>query len=111
MKISGSIYSDKKRTLKETVRDLEVHQVDMLHVDCNDDISVFEDIAKIRSWCNSPIDLHIITETPEKYFELLKENPVEYVTFQYENLKERLFIPKDIPGQKGLAITTPTPVD
>ena len=110
MKISGSIYSDKNRTLKETILDLEAHQVDLLHVDCNDDISVFDDIAKIRTWCNMPIDLHIITETPEKYFNLLRKHPVEYVTFQYEQLSKHLEIPEDIKGEKGLALITPTSV-
>jgi pentose-5-phosphate-3-epimerase len=110
MKISGSIYSDKNRSLKETILDLEAHQVDLLHVDCNDDLSVFDDIAKIRTWCDMPIDLHIITETPEKYFDYLRKHPVEYVTFQYEQLKEPLKIPADIKGEKGLAVITPTPV-
>jgi pentose-5-phosphate-3-epimerase len=111
MKISGSIYSDKNRPLKETIADLEAHQVDLLHVDCNDDVAVFDDIAKIRSWCNLPIDLHIITETPEKYFDLLREYPVEYVTFQYEQLPDNFELPTNIPGEKGLAVITPTSVD
>lgn len=110
MKISGSIYSDKNRTLKETILDLEAHQVDLLHVDCNDDPSVFDDIERIRTWCDMPIDLHIITETPEKYFDLLRKHPVEYVTFQFEQLSEKLEIPEDIKGEKGLALITPTPV-
>jgi pentose-5-phosphate-3-epimerase len=111
MKISGSIYSDKKRTLKDTIQDLEAHQVDLLHVDCNDDPKVFDDIAKIREWCNLPIDLHLITETPEKYFDLLRKHPVEYITFQYEQLPEGFEMPKDITGQKGLAIITPTDIN
>lgn len=111
MKISGSIYSDKNRPLKETVADLEAHQVDMLHVDCNDDTSVFDDIAQIRSWCSLPIDLHIITEKPEKYFDLLRKHPVEYVTFQFEELPKRLDLPVDISGEKGLAIITPTSIE
>lgn len=111
MKISGSIYSDNKRPLKETIADLEAHQVDLLHVDCNDDISVFDDIADIRTWCKLPIDLHIITKTPEKYFDLLRKHPVEYVTFQYEELPADFKMPTDIKGQKGLAIITPTDVD
>ncbi len=110
MKISGSIYSDKNRDLKATVLDLEAHQVDMLHVDCNDDLAVFNDIAQIREWCDTPIDLHIITETPEKYFDLLRKYPVEYITFQVEQLREKLEIPNDITGEKGLAIITPTPI-
>lgn len=110
MKISGSIYSDNKRPLKETIADLEAHQVDLLHVDCNDDISVFDDIADIRTWCKLPIDLHIITKTPEKYFDLLRKHPVEYVTFQYEELPTDFKMPSDIKGQKGLAIITPTDI-
>ncbi len=110
MKISASIYSDKSRSLKEVILDLVAHQVDLLHVDCNDDLSVFEDIANIRTWCDLPIDLHIITENPSKYYDLLERNPVEYVTFQVENLKEPLEIPTSITGKKGLAIITPTPI-
>lgn len=111
MKISASIYSDKSRSLKEVVEDLVRHQVDMLHIDCNDDLGVFEDIKNIREWSNIPLDLHIITDEPSKYFELLIANPVDYVTFQVENLKEKLILPKEIPGKKGLAVITPTSVD
>ena len=111
MKISASIYSDKKRTLNEIINDIQSHQVDLIHVDCNDDLSVFDDIKLIRELTSTPIDLHIITEEPEKYFELLRENPVEFVTFQYEQLKAPLEIPRDIKGYKGLAIITPTPVE
>lgn len=111
MKISASIYSDKEREIEETIADLVAHQVDMLHVDCNDNIEVFEDIKHIRSWCDLPIDLHIITTEPEKYYALLRETPVEYVTFQFEELPEGTKIPMDLPGEKGLAIVTPTSVD
>lgn len=111
MKISASIYSDKKRPLKDVIEDLVQHQVELLHVDCNDDVSVFEDIKSIRSWCDLPIDLHIITPHPEKYYDLLRKTPVEYITFQYEDLNSSLVIPSDISGKKGLAIITPTEVD
>lgn len=110
MKISASIYSDKSRELEAVIQDLVEHQVDLLHVDCNDDLRVFDDIKNIRSWCNLPIDLHIITEDPEKYYPLLVENPVEYITFQVENLKKPLQIPASISGRKGIAVITPTSV-
>lgn len=111
MKISASIYSDNTRPLKEVIVDLIEHQVDLLHVDCNDDLSVFDDIKAIREWTNTPIDLHIITEEPEKYYELLRQNPVEYVTFQYEQLPSGFSLPDNVPGKKGLAIITPTSVE
>lgn len=110
MKISASIYSDKKRPLNEVIEDLVEHQVDLLHVDCNDDLSVFDDIKQIRTLCSIPIDLHIITDQPSKYYDLLIETPVEYVTFQYEDLKEPLEIPAEVTGKKGIAVITPTPV-
>lgn len=110
MRISASVYSDKKRDLQQTIADLVAHKVDLLHVDCNDDLTVFDDIRAIRGWCTIPIDLHIITDQPEKYYELLRATPVEYVTFQLEDLKHPLMLPQDIKGKKGLAITTPTPI-
>ena len=33
MKISASIYSDKNRPLQAVIKDIEEHQVDLLHVD------------------------------------------------------------------------------
>ena len=111
MKISASIYSDKKRSLTEVIEDLVEHQVDLLHVDCNDDLAVFEDIKTIRSLCDLPIDLHIITDKPSRYYTLLEENPVEYITFQHEDLQEPLQIPDSITGKKGVAVITPTSID
>lgn len=111
MKISASIYSDKNRSLEEVIKDLEAHQVDLLHVDCNDDPGVFEDIQTIRTLTAIPIDLHIITAEPERYFDLLEQNPVEYVTFQHENLNGPLNIPSTIMGKKGIAIITPTDIE
>jgi len=111
MKISASIYSDKNRPLEEVINDLLEHQVDLLHVDCNDDLSVFDDIKKVRQICDIPIDLHIITEMPSKYYQLLEENPVEYITFQYEDLKEKLEIPEGVSGKKGIAVITPTSIE
>lgn len=111
MKISASIYSDKKRDLKTVIEDLAAHHVDLLHVDCNDDPKVFDDIQAIRNWTNIPIDLHIITANPEKYFDLLRNTPVEYVTFQLEDAQTSLKLPTDIPGKKGLAMISPTAVE
>jgi ribulose-phosphate 3-epimerase len=106
MKISASIYSDAARPLQAVIADLVAHQVDLLHIDCNDDLRVFDDIKQIREWCTIPLDLHIITADPSKYFPYLLENPVEYLTFQVEDLKGELQIPKEIQGKKGLALIT-----
>ncbi len=111
MKISASIYSQNQVALSELIRNLDAHRIDYFHVDCNDDIRVFEDIQTIRTVSKTPIDLHIITENPEKYWDLLRKTPVELVTFQHENLKSDLVIPSDIKCKIGIAITSNTEID
>ena len=110
MKISASIYSNTTQELPEIIKELDDHQIDLFHVDCNDDINVFKDIEVIRQYSKKPVDLHIITSDPEKYYNLIAEHKVEYVTFQYENLKESLQIPDSIKSNLGLAITSDTDI-
>ena len=111
MKISASIYSNKNRSLPELIQELDECGVDYFHVDCKDNPAVFEDIAAIRQQSTTPIDLHIITPDPAPYFELLRKHPVEYVTFQHEDLQQSLEIPSDIDCKWGVAITSGTPVE
>lgn len=110
MKISASIYST-TRDLEQVVRDLDAHRIDLFHVDCNDEVKVFDDIEKIRQWSKTPVDLHIISSDPEKYFPLLEKTPCDYVTFQYENLPGKLVVPSNIKGKLGLAITANSEID
>lgn len=110
MKISASIYST-SRELKDVITDLDAHRIDLFHVDCNDEPRVFDDIRRIREWSRTPVDLHIISNEPEKYFPLLENTPCDYVTFQYENLPHKLTIPSSIKGKLGLAITAGTEID
>ncbi|MBK9191992.1 MAG: hypothetical protein IPM77_11025 [Crocinitomicaceae bacterium] len=57
------------------------------------------------------MDLHIITEDAKRFYPALIEFDIEYVTFQYEDLKDKkLQIPKEFSGQLGLAITSDTSV-
>jgi len=108
MKISASVYSSKSQMLPEIIKDLDVHGADFFHIDCNDDLGVFDDIAEIKRLSKTPVDLHIISSEPEKFFEKIVELKVDYVTFQYENLKSELTIPENISAKLGLAITSGT---
>lgn len=110
MKISASIYST-SRPIDLVVRDLDAHRIDLFHVDCNDDVNVFNDIEKIRSISKTPVDLHIISSDPEKYFPLLEKTPCDYVTFQFENLPGKLDVPSTVKGKLGLAITAVSDID
>lgn len=93
MKVSASIYADHRSDLAATVRDLEAHGADLLHIDCKDDPAVFEDIARLRNITSLPIDLHLIVADPASYAELLRECPVDFLTLQYETLAEGVELP------------------
>lgn len=111
MKISASVYSSKQRPLADIIRDLDDHHADMFHIDCNDNPEVFKDIAEIRQLSKTPVDLHIISANPSKYFDSIAEQQVDFVTFQYENLEEELVVPANISSQLGLAITSDTGIE
>lgn len=110
MKISASIYSSKSQSLPEIIKDLDVHGANLFHIDCNDDLSVFADIAEIKQLSKTPVDLHIISSEPEKFFAQIEALKVDYVTFQYENLKEKLTVPDTISAKLGLAIMSDTDI-
>lgn len=111
MKISASIYSNKAKGLEQAVKELDAHAIDMFHIDCADDVQVFEDIRKIRDISSTPIDLHIISSMPQKYFGLIEELKIDYVSFQYENLEALPVLPQNSVTKFGLAICSPTPLD
>ena len=111
MKISASIYSDKRGDLKSTIKQLDEHGIDLLHVDCNDDPAVMDDIELIRNWTQIPIDLHIISKTPEKYYRAIEDLKVELTTFQFEELNGSFELPNNYSGKLGMAITSSTPIE
>lgn len=111
MKISASLYSNKDKPRQQLVAELDRCNIDYFHIDCNDDPSVFDDIREIRKYSSTPMDMHIITNNPEPYLDLLRETSVERVCFQFENLPKKLDMP-DIEGTSfGLALVSDTDVD
>lgn len=111
MKISASIYSNKEKSLEELVRDLDAHGIDMLHVDCADNDKVFDDIVAIRKFSSTPIDLHIISSTPEKYLQKIEELKIEYVSFQYENFTAFPTLLQNTTTKFGLSVVSSTGID
>lgn len=112
MKISASIYSkNSSESLELIIRDLDAHNIDIFHVDCAEDEKAFEDIARIRAVSKTPVDLHIISSEPEKYFKRIEELKIEYVSFQYENLKQIPSLPKSGSTRYGLSITSNTSIE
>lgn len=95
----------------ELVEELDRCHIDYFHIDCNDDPQVFEDIKKIKKTSNTPVDLHIITEKPESYFNLIEQVKPDLVTFQYEQLNGKISFPKLEGVTYGLAVVSDTPID
>ena len=111
MKISASIYSSKNMTLLDTIKLLDSIGVDYFHIDCNDDMSVFSDVTKIKKISKTPIDLHIISNKPKEFINKALELGVEQVSIQYEPIKDlNIKIPKSNTTRFGLAITSETPI-
>lgn len=112
MKISASIYSDKVNNLETTIRLLNANNVDLIHVDCKDNLDVYKDIAIMKAESDIPLDLHIITDNAEKFYDQMIEHQVDYVTFQYEDLdKKAIIVPDNFSGKLGLALTSNTSID
>lgn len=111
MKISGSIYSSEIGTVAERAIALEEHFIDMIHVDCNDNPDVFQDIKIIKTHSSLPVDLHLITSHPSQFDGLLLETQPDLITYQFEELEEELKVPQGFKGKVGLAITSNTDVE
>jgi len=111
MKISASIYSRNGQGLEDTVRALDAHEVDFIHVDCHNDPGVFDDIDRMRQVSTTPIDLHLITPDPSPFFEPIRQHQVNLVCVQQESLEQALSVPDDLVSRFGLAVTADTPLD
>jgi len=111
MKISASIYSSKDKDLVSLVQELDAHRVNYFHIDCNDDITVFDDIKTIREVSKTPIDLHLITPKPEKYFQLIEDNNIENVTFQFEKIEKEFHVPETVKSKLGMSIISETDIE
>ena len=110
MKISASVYSSNERSLPELVEDLDQHGIDYIHIDCRDDESVFEDIRTIRQHSRTPIDLHLITDAPEQYFDVINSLNIELVTLQHESLGGYVY-QGGLTSKVGLGIISDTEID
>ncbi len=109
MKISASLYAAEGLSAAEVALRLDALGVDYIHVDCNDDPRVFDDVAQIRQATSTPIDFHYIGPDPTPYYEALLRHGVEWVTFQHETLTRMPEVPANFPARLGVAFTPDTP--
>ena len=93
------------------VDELDKFEADYFHIDCNNDIKVFDDISYIHKRSSTPIDLHIISNSPEDFFGEIRKYCIKQVSFQYENFAQKVNFPNNLGTEIGLAITSNTSVD
>ncbi|MEM7367638.1 MAG: CBS domain-containing protein [Bacteroidota bacterium] len=111
MKISASIYSKPDTSVETLALELDELAVDFFHIDCVDRPEVFDDIHRIRQVSQTPIDLHLISSSPESYEELIQRHKVEWVCHQYEQLSSPHQLQTNPGFQQGLALVSDTPID
>lgn len=110
MKISASIYSNKNSDILTTLKDLEFNNIDLVHIDCNNDLSVFNEIEIIKKNTNLKIDFHLISDNPSIFIKLIEKYNIDQLTFQYEYLPNNFQIPPNLAKKVGLAIMNQTSV-
>lgn len=109
MKLSASIYSKNQIDILSSITEFEKYSVDFIHIDCNDDLKVFDDIKIISDQSNIPIDLHLITPTPEAYYNAIENSTIHRVCFQIEELGDDFRLPTFKNTQIGIAIKISNP--
>ncbi|MEQ8238552.1 MAG: CBS domain-containing protein [Cyclobacteriaceae bacterium] len=111
MKISASLYANNSRTQPQLIQELDRCRVDYFHIDSVENLAVFEDIKAIQKLSNTPIDLHLISTDPKKYFQKIEKLGVSQVAIQHENIEHHPVIFPHTKTEWGLAISTETSID
>jgi ribulose-phosphate 3-epimerase len=104
MRISASISSLQKRQIPDTVSMLDQAGVNFYHLDSVENREIFDFAKSLGEITQTPMDLHLITSDPVKYWDEIRESGIEAIVIQLEALHSTLIIPYDMRGKVGLAI-------
>ena len=119
MKIHPSILSANFLKLGEEIQMLNESDCDAIHVDIMDgtfvpNISFGMNILKtIRSVSTKPLDVHLMVDKPERYFDEFVECGADIITFHYENcthVHRNIENLRKLDIKVGIAINPHTPV-
>ncbi len=111
MRISASISSLQQRQIPTTVKQLDEAGVNFYHLDSVENREIFTFAQKLRLLTQTPMDLHLITSDPVKYWDEIRNSGIDAIVIQLESLHSPLFIPEDLRGKVGLAILATSPAD
>lgn len=108
MRITASVASVQPDSLPGIVKQLDQAGVDAYHLDSIESDEIFRFATHLRQFTVKPFDLHLITSSPEKYWELIQQSGIPEIHLQLENLSKPLFIPSNLKGKVGLAVLAST---
>lgn len=117
--IAPSILASNLKNLEKIVKEIEEGGADLIHIDIMDghfvpNITVGPFFVKtIKELCKIPVDVHLMIENPEKYFEKFIENGADWVIIHYEAVTHLDFLLKKIKemgAKNGVAFNPSTPV-
>lgn len=108
MRITASVASVQPDSLPGIVKQLDQAGVDAYHLDSIESDEIFNFASHLRQFTDKPFDLHLITETPDKYWDLMRQSAIPEIHLQLENLQKPLFIPADLKGKVGIAVLAST---
>jgi ribulose-phosphate 3-epimerase len=111
MRISASVSSLHLRDLKSTVIQLDAHGIDCYHLDSVENREIFSFARLLRPMTDKPMDLHIITSDPVKYWGEIRATQIEATSVQLESLRTPLHIPDDLLGKVGIAVLANSPME
>lgn len=119
VKLAPSILSADFARLGEQVREAEAGGADYIHVDVMDGHFVPhitlgpEIIDAVNRSTSLPLDVHLMVEHPESYFEGFVAAGADILTIHYEavpHLHRQLTTIRDLGARAGLAINPATPI-
>ncbi len=111
MKISASVFAQNHTPIDSLVSHLERIGIAMLHIDCfsGEDLDSF--FEKGGDAVRLPLDVHLISATPENYLAKMEQQGVSRLCLQYEKLNEipAAFFEKTFI--RGIAVETDTAIE
>lgn len=90
-KIAPSIFAADLRQLENQIHELELTQVDLLHVDVMDghfvDKMAFgpDHVAAIKRMTSLPLDVHLMVDRPERILDSILSSGADIITFHVES--------------------------
>ncbi len=93
MKISASLMCADSLNLERDVKELELAEIDLWHVDIMDGVYVpnlamnFASVKALKDISAVPIDVHLMVDRPENYVSLCAEAGVSQLSFHLDQVK------------------------